>query len=295
MNWEDLKIFLEVARTQRLSTAAISLSIDASTVSRRIHQLEKNLAVRLFERSVEGHYLTAEGESLLKSAQQIELTLQDCVASLQGVDLENVGNVKLGTTEAFGSFFVVPSLADFYVNHPNITIDVLPLPRVVKLSRHEADIAITVGKPRNTSMIVSKLCNYKLRLYACKDYLLTRPINYVEELPNHNWVSYIEAFDFSEQLSYLSDLVPQVSPNFKSSSVIAQYLAVKNNIGIGILPCFMADKDPDLQCLFTEEIEVNREFWLMAHSDSKRIARVQLLWEHLKSVVKEQESLLLGI
>ncbi|MEW6998294.1 LysR family transcriptional regulator [Colwelliaceae bacterium BS250] len=294
MNWDDLKIFLEVARTKRLSTAAKTLSIDTSTVSRRIHQLEKSLAVRLFERSVEGHYLTDEGQQLFSSTQAMEQNFQASVALMQGLDLEDSGNVRIGTTEAFGSFFVVPQLTEFNKQHPHISIDILPLPRMVKLSRHEADIAVCIGKPRNTSMVVSKLCDYRLKLYASIDYLSKHPVAGIADLSNHTWIGYVDSFDFSQQLSYLSELDPDISPALKSSSVIAQYMAVKSNLGLAILPCFMADKDPQLQCLCDDEIDVIRDFWLMAHPDNKRIKRVQVLWDYMKLMVAEQKSLLMG-
>ncbi len=293
MNWDDLKIFLEVAKTQRLSTASRTLNIDASTVSRRIHQLEKSLAVRLFERSVDGHSLTDEGQRLLLSAQQMEQSLQGCVASLQGLDLDESGLVRLGTTEAFGNYFVVPNLGSFQQQHPDINIDVLPLPRVVKLSRHEADIAITVGKPRQTSLVVTKLCDYRLKLYASRDYLANNPVRDIEQLELHKWIGYVDSIDFAPQLSYLSDFLPQVNPQIKSSSVIAQYLAVKNNLGLAILPCFMADQDDQLQALFEGDINVVREFYLMAYPDNKRVKRVELLWGYLKQLVKKQKHLLM--
>ena len=72
MNWDDIKIFLEVARTERLSIAAKRLAMDASTVSRRLHKLEQQLKSQLFERTIDGHVLTNDGKKLLDSARQME-------------------------------------------------------------------------------------------------------------------------------------------------------------------------------------------------------------------------------
>lgn len=294
MNWESLKIFLEVAKTQRLSTAARALGVDSSTVSRRIHQLEESLEVRLFERSVEGHYLTAQGELLFASAQAMEQTLQSSVASLQGLDLEESGNVRVGTTEAFGSFFVTPNLLKFNQLYPNISIDVLPLLRKVKLYKHEADIAISIGKPRNTSMVVTKLCDYRLKVYASKKYLSSNNISTISDLTQQAWISYVEHLDFSDQLEFLNDIAPGVTPAVRSTSVVAQYMAVKSGLGLAVLPCFLASSDDELEVVLDNDIDITREFWLMTQPDSKRVKRVQILWDYLKALVKEQQSVLLG-
>lgn len=293
MNWESLKIFLEVAKTQRLSTAARALGVDSSTVSRRIHQLEESLEVRLFERSVEGHYLTAQGELLFASAQAMEQTLQSSVASLQGLDLEESGNVRVGTTEAFGSFFVTPNLLKFNQLYPNISIDVLPLLRKVKLYKHEADIAISIGKPRNTSMVVTKLCDYRLKVYASKKYLSSNNISTISDLTQQAWISYVEHLDFSDQLEFLNDIAPGVTPAVRSTSVVAQYMAVKSGLGLAVLPCFLASSDDELEVVLDNDIDITREFWLMTQPDSKRVKRVQILWDYLKVLVKEQQSVLL--
>ncbi len=294
MNWNDIKIFLQVARTQRLSAAALSLNVDSSTVSRRLHQLEKDLQVRLFERGADGHQLTEQGLQLLQSSQLMEQTFQGCVAQLQGGDLELSGSVKLGTTEAFGSFFVVPNMAAFNQQHQQIHVEILPLPRVIKLSQHEADIAITIGKPRNTSYIVNKLTDYRLRLYASKHYLRQHSIHSFDDLAQQRWIGYVDSMDFNQQLSFLHDIFPQVQPVIKSSSAVAQYMAVKNGLGIAILPCFMAESDPDLQCLFVDEIDITRDFYLVAHPDNKHIKRVEMLWDYLKEQARLNNKLLMG-
>ncbi|MCW8883974.1 MAG: LysR family transcriptional regulator, partial [Motiliproteus sp.] len=155
MNWDDLKVFLEVARAEKLSHAAKKLGIDASTVSRRLHRLEDRLATQLFDRSVDGHSLTEHGQRLLQTAKKMDKGAQAAIDILHGKNLEDQGNVRLGVTEAFGNYFIAPEMARFCQNNPKITIDLLPLQRSVKWSRHEVDIAVTIEKPPNTSLIVS--------------------------------------------------------------------------------------------------------------------------------------------
>ena len=224
----------------------------------------------------------------------MEQTLQSSVASLQGLDLEESGNVRVGTTEAFGSFFVTPNLVKFNKLYPNISIDVLPLLRKVKLYKHEADIAISIGKPRNTSMVVTKLCDYRLKVYASKKYLRSNNISTISDLTQQASISYVEHLDFSDRLEFLNDIAPRVTPAVRSTSVVAQYMAVKSGLGLAVLPCFLASSDDELEVVLDNDIDITREFWLMTQPDSKRVKRVQILWDYLKALVKDQQSVLLG-
>jgi len=295
MNWDDLKVFIQVAKSERLSEAAKYLNIDASTASRRLHKLEKDLQVRLFERSTEGHVLTKDGKLLLQSACLMEENAQSAMALLQGKDLQDSGTVRVGITEGFGNYFVTPRMMDFCRKYPKITIDLLPLPRFVKLTLHEADMAVTIERPTNPAMIGTKLCDYRLKLYASHRYLQEKgPIKKMSDLTEHDWVGYVEAFAFSEQMSYLSEIAPLVTPRFRSSSVINHYAAAKAGLGLAILPCFMADRDPDLTQLLENKVNIVRSFWLEVHPDLKRLIRVNLVWNYLKTITRDNKYLLMG-
>lgn len=125
MNWDDIKIFLEVARTERLSEAANRLSIDTSTVSRRLHKLEEQLATQLFERTTEGHRLTKDGAQLVSSARRMEQDAQYAFDNIKQNNADNSGKVRIGVTEAFGNYFIAPKLVNLSKQAPNIQIDLL--------------------------------------------------------------------------------------------------------------------------------------------------------------------------
>ena len=295
MNWDDLKVFLQVARSETLSAAATRLNVDPSTVSRRIHKLESQLETQLFDRSVEGHELTEHGRQLLQTAAAIEQQTTAAVEILQGKNLEEKGNVRLGMTEAFGNYFIAPAMAGFCEQHPQITVDLLPLQRFVKLSQHEADLAVTVEKPTNTTLVVSKLCDYQLRLYASREYLARHaPITSLAELQQHQVISYVDELIFSNQLCYLERYVPDIVPVFRSTSVVTQFMAVKQGLGLAVLPCFLAREADELVPVLTEDIRIIRSFWIAAHPERKRLARVNSVWQHLKQAAEAQSELLMG-
>ena len=301
MNWDDIKIFLEVARAERLSTAAKRLTMDASTVSRRLHKLEESIATKLFDRTQEGHVLTPDGEMLLKSACKMEQDAQHALSNIHNNNEENCGLVRIGVTEALGNFFVSPNLLTLQQQHPNIDVHLLLFSRYVKISRNEADIAIAVERPKSTSMIVSKLCNYKLQLYVHQDYLDHNLKQYpqgitLDNLAQHKWVTYVDNLIFTDQLSYIKELerylAGELKANFSSTSIISQYFAIKSGLGIGILPCFLADQDKNLIKLHSQDISISRSFWLVTHPESKRLSHVNTVWQYLKQLVVDHADLL---
>jgi DNA-binding transcriptional LysR family regulator len=298
MNWDDIKIFLEVARAERLSTAAKRLTMDASTVSRRLHKLEESIGTKLFDRTQDGHVLTADGEMLLNSACKMEQDAQHALSNIHNNNEENCGLVRIGVTEALGNFFVSPNLLSLQQQHPNIDVHLLLFSRYVKISRNEADIAIAVERPKSTSMIVSKLCDYKLQLYVHQDYLdrnLEQSIT-LDNLADQKWVTYVDNLLFTDQLSYTKELNRyldgELKAHFSSTSIISQYFAIKSGLGIGILPCFLAEQDKSLIKLHSQEISISRSFWLVTHPESKRLSHVNTVWQYLKQLVLEHADLL---
>ena len=299
MNWDDIKIFLEVARSERLSIAAKRLAMDASTVSRRLHKLEEQLASQLFERTIDGHVLTSDGNKLLNSARQMEQNANQAFEEIKNNNQQNCGKVRIGVTEAFGNFFIAEHLLELRQNFPNIQIDLLHFSRFVKISRNEADIAIAVEHPKSTSMIITKLCDYKLQLYVHASYLNQCNNQQIPlaNLAQQKWVSYVDNLLFTEELSYAKELDTYLTEStktaFSSTSIISQYSAIKSGLGIGILPCFLADKDKSLIKLHPTKINIVRSFWLVTHPESKRLSHVSTAWEYLKQLVKEHETLLM--
>jgi len=295
MNWEDLKIFLEVAKNETLSGAANRLGIDSSTVSRRLHKLESALGTQLFLRENQGHRLTMHGAELLQTALDMEQKTQSAIELLQGKNLQQFGNIRLGTTDAFGNYFIASQLTHFLDKHPQINIDLLPLQRRVKLAHHEADIAITLDRPTNESVVVAKLCDYRLKLYAAKTYLDKHSeISKVDDLSSHTMIGYVDDLIFSRQLCYLEQFLPQIIPRFKSTSVIAQATAVEHGLGIAILPCFLANTKSDLVEVLPEEIDVVRHFWITAPRERMELLRVKTLWHYLQSITDDASSQLMA-
>ncbi len=299
LNWQDIQIFLEVARADRLTDAARRLTIDHSTVSRRIRRFETELNTQLFERSTHGYRLTAAGEQLLLFAEEMARQVTGASESISDQNLQVSGQIRLGVTEGFGTYVITPLLSAFQRRYPELTVELLALPRAVNLGRHEADLAITIDRPRNAEMVVSRLCHYRLQLYGEQGYLdrRGRPVG-VDALSGFDLIGYVDDLIFSDQLCYLDPLLQGLPtlPRFaqRSTSIVTQLHAVLAGSGLAVLPCFMAEQDPRLEPLLRSEIDICREFWIAARAEQRQLLRVRLLWQFLKDAIELNQPWLMG-
>lgn len=295
-DWDDLRYFLEVARTQRVSGAALRLGVDHTTVSRRVRALEQALGTLLFDKSRNaGFALTPEGQQLLVHAEQMESVLQSACEQVAGLGQTLSGHVRIGSTEAFGTYFLTPLLSRFQRQYPAIQLDILPVPRVVSLSKREADLAITIERPQRGPYVCSKLCDYRLQLYATPAYLAQHgAVETFGDLQGRRFISYVDELTFSKELRYLEDVVPGCDVVLRSSSVIAQYQAALQGEALAILPCFMAAQDARLVPLLTDEVTVTRSFWIYCHEELRTLKRITTLWDYLRDAAQRNKALLQG-
>lgn len=295
MDWDNLRVFLELARTQRLSDAAQHLGIDHSTVSRRVRRFEQQLGSRLFDRNNQGYSLTAQGHALMPFAEHIENTVSRAAEQVGGRNQALSGQVRIGATEGFGSYVLAPQLAHFCSRHPGLRIDVLPVPRFVSLSKREADFAVTVERPDEGSYVVAKLCDYALKLYATPQYLATHaPIRSKSDLQQHPFYAYVDELVFSAELRYLQQVAAGLAVALRSSSVIAQYAAARQGLGVAILPCFLAQQDSGLAAVLDGEVAIQRSFWLVAPAELRNIARIRAVWDYLRDMAERNRAYLMG-
>lgn len=295
INWDNLRIFLAVARSQSALEASSHLEMDHSTITRRLHRLEKEIGSKLFDRNHQGHQLTQTGHRLLESVEHIENTLSAADAQIGGDNQRLNGQVRLGATEGFGSFFLAPQLTSFCTRHPNLTVDLLPIPRFVNLSKHEADLAISIERPQSGAYVMCKLTDYRLQLYATKNYLARTPkISSINDLQAHRFIGYVDELIFSAELRYLSKIAPQTPARLRSTSISAQFFAARQGHGLAVLPCFIAKTCPQLLTVLPEHVELSRTFWLIAPTERHQIARVRALWDFIRKSVEINQELLMG-
>ena len=207
MDWDNLRFFLELARTGTLAGAARRLGVEHTTVSRRIQALEKQMGATLFAREAGGHRLAEAGRHLLPSVEAMEAAVLGVERAAPAPGGGPSGLVRVGATEGFGTLILAPHLACLTQKHPQLSIDLLALPRMLHLSRREADIIISLERPTRGSVIVVRLTDYVLHLYGQRDYLARSfPITQREDLCHHAFISYVDDLLFTKELQFLDAL-----------------------------------------------------------------------------------------
>lgn len=294
-DWDDLRFFLAVARSGRLTAAARRLGADHATVSRRITSLEESLKAKLFERRPQGYALTGHGEQLLAKAESMETEALAIQSEIGGADMALSGTVRIGAPDGFGSSFLAPRFAGFTKAYPGLELQLIAMPRLLSLSKREADVAITLAPPKEGKVVARKLCDYRLGLYASQDYLdAMPPIAAAEDLFAHRIVGYIDDLIFTPELDYLDEVAKGLRAQIQSSSVLAQMNAVAAGAGIGVIHHFMAVDEPRLVPVLPESVSITRSFWLLVHADLKDVARVRAVVDFVVRESKANRALLMG-
>lgn len=225
----------------------------------------------------------------------METALAAVETDVLGDSVALTGDIRLGATEAFGSYFLAPHLAHFCTRHPAITVDLLPMPRNVNLSKREADASVTIDRPTNASYVTSRLADYRLLPYATPGYLQRYPcIRSVADLAGHRWIDYVDDLIFADQQFSLPKWLPTVKPFLRSTSVIAQFQAVRSGLGMAVLPCFLGNVTAGLVPVLPDTVDITRTFWLVAPSERRELARIKALWEYLRKVCDANTAFLMG-
>lgn len=287
-DWNDLRYFISVARTGRLTTAAPRMGTDHATVSRRIRALEESLGAALFNRSPRGYTLTDMGERLLRYAEDMETTSAHIQNDIAGERFSLSGVVRVGAPDGFGAFFLAPRIGDLVKRNPELDLQIVAMPRIFSLSKREADVAIGLSQPKRGRLFSRKLTDYSLHVYASRDYLQKHePILRREDFSNHLLIGYIQEMIYAPELDYILHIGERLRPRLSSTNLIAQMRATQAGNGLCILPDFMAGHDPDLVPVLPAEVELKRSFWLVAHEDSRESARVRTVMRFVADKVDE--------
>ena len=293
MDWDHFRYFLELARAGTLAGAARRLDVEHTTVSRRLQALEKQVGVALFAREAGGHRLTEAGRQLLPKVEAMEAAFLAVESAAPGVRQGLHGVVRIGT-KGFGNLVLAPQLARYAQEHPGLVVDLLALPRLVHLSRREADIVISLERPARGAVLVVKLTDYVLQLYGARDYLARHPpIRTPEDLRGHAFISYVDDLLFSKELQILDELHRPARFVLRSTSVLAQYEAARAGAGLAVLPVFAAAQDASLQPVLPGLARFQRTFWMSMPVENKHVARMQATWTFLREAVAAQQHLLL--
>jgi len=296
LDWNDLRFFLAVARDGSTLAAGRSLRVSQTTVARRIAALEEGLGFPLFDKRQAGYLLTSAGEELLERAEQFERAASGFADAAAAYARDVSGTVKITTEEVYAITLLAPLLAELHQRHPKIRIDLDTSQVVRDLGAGEADISLrsTSAKEQPAGIVGRTLCVDDWALYCSRDYAARHGVPAsLDELRHHPiigggggnlWVHY------QAWLKTLG-LEEQVAMHHATSGGLLS--GVRSGFGIAVLPCVVADADPDLvQCL-PPRPDHGRHLWLFTHDRVRHAPRVRtvidFLYEGIRRHVRRLE------
>ena len=316
-NWDDLRLFLAVAREQSLSGAGKLLRLDPATLGRRMARLEKTMQAVLFVKSPSGYALTEAGVQLLSRAEAAEQAMRQATADVVVPSDQLAGQIRIGAPDGCANYLLpqvcarlvadnpgldiqivaLPRVANFLLpqvctrihdQNPDLEIQIVALPRLFNLSRREADMAIGVSAPTAGRLVVQKIADYQLHLAAADSYLAARPaIRTVADLQGHRLVGYIPDMIFDRELDYLAELGMTRVP-LASNSVSVQVNMIRQGGGVGIVHDFSLPATPGVTRILTGDVHLSRAFYLIRHEDDRRNLRLSRFAEALAQGVRAE-------
>lgn len=295
MNWDDLRLFLAVARTSRLSAAAQALGLDATTVGRRMDRLAQDLGTTLFEAGPAGRVLTERGAQLLVHAEAVEHAAFEARSEVAGERGLLSGTVRVSVAEGFGTWVVARHLVDFHRANPGIVVELIASTGFLNPSKREADVAVMLTRPTSGPLVARRLTDYALGLYASPRYLAgAAPVATAADLRDHVLIGYVPDTLYSPALDYIAEVRPGTAPDIRSSSINAQAALAVSGAGLCVLPRFIGAQEPRLVAVLPDEIALVRSFWLVVHRDLRKLARVAALVDWLAALVEREKALFRG-
>jgi DNA-binding transcriptional LysR family regulator len=291
LDWNDLKYFLATARCSGLSGAAIALRSTPSTVSRHISTLENCLGMKLFLRHQAGYQLTDDGSKLLEHVVQMEEVVLSAARGETGASgAEVTGEVRFSTTEILALHLVVPHLPSLRARYRGLSIDLNISLDAADLSRREADLVLRVAAPAfdggGGDYVAVRAGEMTFAPY-CLDTLVGAA---VDDRGSEGWraLDYVTWSPSRADLpmsQWMKTAFPSSAPALACDSMESQLCAMRAGLGVGLLPCFVGDKESSLRRLESNHAVVSRDLWLVYHRDSKSNRRVITLRNFIQELV----------
>ncbi len=276
VDWKALRLFMIVARSESLRSAAEKTGQAHNTISRKIAALEESLGRVLITRTHDGVRLTAEGQKLLAEVERMDVVLAEFARALGNVDPDASGSVDLGLPEVLGAFWVAPATRGFQENNPRIGLNLRTTSDTLDVLRMEVDIGLQCQRPTASGAIMRRIGRLHLLPFAARSYLDARGVpNLAGDVSDHAFVLLDTSPVGAEELEAFGARASSDGASIlRTPSGAAQFWAVASGAGIGWLPSFAPQVARDLVPL-EDGLRVSADLWLTYHPDAGRIGRIR--------------------
>lgn len=288
MHWDDARIFLAFAREGSFAAAAKRLGVQHSTISRRIHALEKDLATPLVERSATGYVLTTAGEDLRASAYKMEQELLSFEAASAGQSDAAAGELHVTAIANMASTVLMPVFARFCAAYPNIKLRLDVTNDSVRLAERDADVALRQTNSPGETLIGTRLATVSSAVYGSGDYCGKVKQGQTAE----KWIG-VDCCDYHRD--WTREACPEANHVFTVDETSLTVAALREGLGVGFLPCFLGDSDPGLVRFREPQEKHNLGLWFLYHRDLRSTKRVTLFREHMQREMRILNPLFEGV
>jgi DNA-binding transcriptional LysR family regulator len=280
-DWNSIKMILAVARAGSYFAAAPMLGLHQTSLSRRVRQLEQELNATLFVRHAHGVQLTAAGQALVEKAQEMEQAAESLRSDLAGYDRRLSGLLRLQVTEGVGTYWLVRAMAEFTQEYPEIHIELLPGIHPADLLAGEADLCLTIHRPRDPRVVGKRVASLSYGLFASRQYLRMHdaPVD-LASLARHRLLD-LDLYQTDPELGWWRDiLLARGGPSFNTRTLGLYVAAIREGYGVGLLPSFYRHVPLDLIRLPTT-INSTTELWLLTHEATNQSLKIKTMARYL--------------
>ncbi len=276
MDWNDVRVFLAVARAGTLGAAGRALGQSQPTMGRRLAVLERSLGHSLFQRTSDGFVLTIEGEAMLAHAERMEEEALAVERRLSGASSSIGGMLRVASSDWFGVVVLAPLLAELGRVHPELELELLTDQRPYSLARREADIAFRIVPFGEADVISRKFATISYGVYVAR------------ELPKKHRLERVVTMDaaFAEMpdAKWLRRRLPRAVVAYRSNNRQVQATLCANGGGLAVLPRPLAERTPGLLEVDLGEAPPSRDTFMGYHRDLRRAPRVQAFLEFMREM-----------
>jgi DNA-binding transcriptional LysR family regulator len=292
--WDDFRLVKAVAEARGLTGAAERLGVNHSTMFRRLGQVEAALGNKLFERHRTGYVLTTAGEEMLALAERMDEDIADFTRKLAGKALSPAGELRVTTSDTLLVHLLTPLFARFQAQCPDVRLDIVLGNQPLNLSKRDADVAIRATDSPPETLVGRRVARIEWALYGrAADFAGPEAVG-LQQLYGRSWVAPGEGLG---ALSATRSITEHVRPEriaYRVNTVLGLAEAVEAGIGIGPLPCFIADARPALVRLAPPEPGWAADLWLLTHPGLRHAARVRVFLDFLAGEIAKQRAFIEG-
>ncbi|MDJ0515898.1 MAG: LysR family transcriptional regulator [Trichodesmium sp. MO_231.B1] len=293
MEWDNLRYILAIARAKSIAGAARQLKVHHTTVFRRLNALEESLGVRVFERLSTEYVLTLAGEQMYQNAVEIEEKIATVERHISGQDRRLKGSIRVTTTASLLRYLLTPCFAAFMREYPEIELEILESNQQYNLTKRDADIAIRTTNNPPEHLVGRKIGKAAIAIYASKNYLVAN--EKIDNITEHTWIGLEESLARIMYGNKLRQLLPQFEFQYQVNTLMGILYALLNDMGIGLLFCYMGNSEPNLQSVYPIIPELAKDLWILTHPDIRHVARISIFVDFIAEALKSKIELIEGI